>query len=215
MLEPLLSLHFVAIALIIIVLSTTVALLCAYLHRQLLQVFAGEWLHEHVYCPTTRTFILLVMTLLLFPLMNEDVDYAQVGQLFLSREYLTNMLNILLVSGLVITFVPLLNHPALAMPILGCIATAILFHHYFAQFPGTEPDWIPGIAATIKILVLISILFWLGQMLIEQLACYFDQRFFVTGSKEIVTDIVYLILQIPVMLAYAAGLQASVAVTNP
>lgn len=210
MLDPLLSLHFIAITLIIIVLSIAVALSCAFLHRQLLQVIAGEWLHEHVYCPTARTAILVIMTLMLFPLMVEGVGYDQVSSLFISREYLTNMLNILLVSGLAITFLPLLNHPAFAMPLLGCIATAILFQHYFTLFAGKEPVWIPGVAAMIKIVILVAVLYWLGNALIDHLATYLDHRFLVTGSKEIVTDIVYLILQIPVMLAYAAGLQASV-----
>lgn len=206
MLDIFFSLQFVWISCVIIVLSIVIGFFCAFLHSQLLQVTAGEWLVEHIYCPVTKTLLLMCMTLLLFPLLVEGIEYQQVMELFITREYLTNMMNILLVSSLIFTFFPLLNHPAAAMPLLGCIAIAILLNSYL-YIPGQQDiNFLPDIASFWKILFLIIISYWANRWIIDQVSSYIDHRFIVSGSKTMVSDISYLILQIPVMLAYAHSL---------
>jgi len=216
MLDILFSFQFVWIALIIILLSTGVAILCVYLHAHLLQVIAGTWLTDHIYCPVVKTMILVIMTLLLFPLMVQQADYSQVFNVFVEREYLTQMLNILFVSGLLISFIPLLQHPAMAMPLLGCIATAILFNSYFSVRLPQEVALLPDFTALLKILLLMFAIYWLNRWIIDQFSSYIDHRFIITGSRELVADIAYLILQIPVMLAYAhsLNLQNSISATT-
>ncbi len=206
MLDIFFSLQFVWISCLIIALSIAIGFFCVYLHSQLLQLPAGEWLVEHIYCPVTKTLILMCMTLLLFPLLVEGVAYSQVMDLFVSREYITNMLNILMVSGLIFTFFPLLNHPAVSMPLLGCIAIAILLNSYFNLATQQDINFLPDAASFWKILILIIASYWANRWIIEQVSSYIDHRFIVSGSRTMVSDISYLILQIPVMLAYAHSL---------
>jgi hypothetical protein len=206
MLDIFFSLQFIWISCLIIGLSIVIGFFCAYLHSHLLQVTAGEWLVEHIYCPITKTIILMCMTLLLFPLIVKGSDYQQVMDLFVERQYLTNMMNILMVSGLIFSFFPLLNHPAVAMPVLGCIATAILLNSYFTLTPDQVVSFIPDLSNLFKILILITLTYWLNRWIIDKVSTYIDQRFIVSGSKTMVSDVSYLILQIPVMLAYAQSL---------
>ncbi len=126
--------------------------------------------------------------------------------LFVERQYLTNMMNILMVSGLIFSFFPLLNHPALAMPVLGCIATAILLNSYFALTAEQVVNFIPDLHTLMKILALIIATYWANRWIIDKVSSYIDDRYIVTGSKTMVSDVSYLILQIPVMLAYAQSL---------
>ncbi len=206
MLDIFFSLQFIWICCLIAALSIAIGFFCAYLHSHLLQVSAGEWLVEHIYCPITKTLILMCMTLLLFPLIVETADYQQVMDLFVERQYLTNMMNILMVSGLIFTFFPLLNHPAVAMPVLGCIATAILLNSYFTLSSEQVVSFVPGFRNLLKILVLITLSYWANRWIIDRVSSYIDHRYMVTGSKTMVSDVSYLILQIPVMLAYAQSL---------
>ena len=200
------SLQFAWISMFIFALSIGVAFLCARLHQQLLQVFAGEWLVQHIYCPLLRILVLVAMTLLLFPTMVSTTSYSDLTGLFMDQAYLTNMVNILMVTGLLITFLPLLNHPAVAFPTMGCIATAILFNRYFNP-TGTENfSLLPLPGQAVKILVITIVVYWLGRWMIQHLSTYFDRRYIVSGSKVVVTDIVYMVMQIPVMLSYAQGL---------
>ncbi len=206
MLDIFFSLQFIWISCLIVALSIAIGFFCAYLHSHLLQVTAGEWLVEHIYCPITKTLILMCMTLLLFPLIVEGANYQQVMGLFVERQYLTNMMNILMVSGLIFSFFPLLNHPALAMPVLGCIATAILLNSYFALTAEQVVNFIPDLHTLMKILALIIATYWANRWIIDKVSSYIDDRYIVTGSKTMVSDVSYLILQIPVMLAYAQSL---------
>ena len=207
MLDAILSLHFIAITLIIVLLSGLVALLCGYLHRHLLQVFAGEWLTDHIYCPAVRTSLLVIMTLLLFPIMVEPAGYGDVKALFLTQDYLTNLLNILFVTGLLSSFIPGLRHPALAMPLRACIASAILLQQYYSDSPPETLGWLPDVAGAIKVMVLIILLGWLVSAAIDPVSTAIDHYFLVSGSKLMVSDTLYLIAQTPIMLAYAGNVQ--------
>ena len=206
MFDILFSLQFVWITLVIVILSVAAAFVCAHLHHHLLQAFAGEWLTQHIYCPLIRICILVCMTLLLFPMMVSSASYGEMAALFTDQAYLTRMVNTLMVSGLLLTFFPLLQHPALSMPIMGVIATAILFHRFYNNLLPGSLTLVPAAGDGIKILVLMIGVYWVGRWLIEQLSTYVDHRFIVTGSRLVITDIVYLILQIPIMLAYANSL---------
>ena len=206
MFDILFSLQFVWITLLIVALSVAAAFVCARLHHHLMQAFAGEWLTQHIYCPLIRICILVCMTLLLFPMMVESASYRDMAGLFTDQAYLTRMVNILMVSGLLLTFFPLLQHPALSLPIMGIIATAILFHRFFHDLLTETFTVLPAVGDGIKILLLLIGIYWLGRWLIGQLSTYVDHRFIITGSRVVITDIVYLILQIPIMLAYANSL---------
>lgn len=206
MFEILFSFKFIWIALLIMLLSTSVAFLCIFLHRHFLYIPTAEWLSEHIYCPLIRVLLLMLMAFLLFPLMLEQITYSQLLELFFKKDFLINMVNILFFSGLIFSFIPVLNHPALGIPILGCIATALFYLHQIAIPANIEFDWVPSGGAFINIIFLMIITHMLGKWMSDSVSSWIDQKFIVIQSKNLVTDVNYLIFQMPVILAYGQSL---------
>lgn len=206
MFDILFSFNFVWISAVIIVLSTAVAYICIFLNKQFLYITAAEWLTEHVYCPVAKVLLLMLMAFLLFPLMIESTSYSQLFQLFFKPDFLINMLNILFFSSLLFTFLPGLNHPAFAMPILGCIATGLLFMHQVAIPAQIDFSWLPDGSAFLRIVFLMILTYMISHWMNETVSQWVDLKFMVTESKNLITDINYLIFQMPVVLAYGQSL---------
>ncbi len=206
MFDILFSFNFVWIAALIIVLATAIAYFCLFLHRHLLYIPAAEWLTEHIYCPIIRVFLLILMAFLLFPLMFENISYSQLFQLFFQPNFLINMINILFLSSLIFSFIAILNHSAVAMPILSCIATGLFFQHQLAIPAQLEFSWITSGSVFGKILLWMILTYMLSSWLSETISEWIDLRFMVTDSKNLITDINYFVLQIPIVLVYGQSL---------
>lgn len=206
MLEILFSLTFLAIVLLIILLSIGVGYACAWIHKHLMYASAGEWLVEHIYCPLARVLLLIFCAFLLFPLIHSSTGYKDLLTVFFLQDFLINLVNILFAGSLIISFLPILNHPSVALPILSCITIALLFQHHLALPRGIELSWISDIAVVGKMLLIAVITGLAARWLNREIAEWVDNRFIVTGSIAMVADINYLILQIPIVLAYGASL---------
>jgi len=211
MFDILLSFQFLGICLLIIALSTALAYACILLHKQLLYIAAAEWLMEHIYCPLAKVLILMLMAFLLFPMIFIDISYTQLVQLFLQSSFLISMLNILFFSSLLFTFIPILRHAAIAMPVQGCIATGLLFLHQIAIPAQLDFNWLPSATAAGNILFLMLLTHLISRWLNNRVSEWVDLRYIVTGSKALITDINHLIFQIPVVLAYGKGLTLQLA----
>ena len=208
MLNSLFSLQFVWIALLITILSILLALLCAFLLNLLLTFAPGEWLLEHAYCPLAKALLLLFMAFLLFPLIVKSSSYSELAGLFMQADSVINMLNILFVSSLLLSFLPGLSHPALALPLLGCISIGLIFMHQVAIPLLPEVSWIPSFAASFGIVALIVLSHLLTRWLTPRISGWADYHFNIADSKTLISDINYLILQMPILLAYGHSLQS-------
>ena len=116
------------------------------------------------------------------------------------------MVNILFLSSLIFSFITIFNQSATAMPILSCIATGLFYQHQVAIPAQVEFSWVPTGSAFGKIVVWIILTYFLSRWLSETISKWIDLRFMVTESKNLVTDISYLVLQMPVILAYGQSL---------
>ena len=208
MLEILFSLTFLAIVLLIIVLSVGIGYGCALIHKHLMYSSAGEWLVEHIYCPLARVLLLITCAFLLLPLIHTTTSYGDLLTVFFLQDFLINLVNILFASSLIISFLPVLNHPSVALPILSCIAITLLFQHHLASPRGIELNWVSDIAVIGKMLFIAIATGLAARWLNREIAEWADNKFIVTGSISMVSDINYLILQIPIVLAYGASLAA-------
>ncbi|MDJ0832327.1 MAG: hypothetical protein QNJ69_02325 [Gammaproteobacteria bacterium] len=206
MLDIIFSLKFLWIAMVIILLSIALAFACAKLHQQLEGIALGDWLFDHVYCPISKVLLLILMAFLLFPLILPSSDYPGLLALFQQPDFLINMINILFVSSLLLSFLPVLSHPALAMPLLGCIAFGIFYLHQVVLPQAIDISWVPGLSASVKLIALVIGCYLLCRWLNLQISQWVDDRFLVTGSIRLVSDINYLIFQTPVVLAYGHSL---------
>ncbi len=211
MLDIFFSLQFIGISLVIILLSIALAFGCARLQQQLQHMALADWLFEHIYCPVGKVLVLIVMAFLLFPMILPDSNYRSLLGLFQQQDFLINMVNILFVSSLLVSFLPGLRHPALAMPLLGIIAFAIFFLHQAVLPAGLDVSWMPGIPVILKLGALVFGCYLLCNWLNLQISQWIDYRFIVDGSIELVSDINYLIFQIPIVLAYGHSLAAQLA----
>lgn len=208
MLNNLFSLQFAWIALLITILSILLALLCAFLPKLLVTFAPGEWLLEHAYCPLAKGLLLLFMAFLLFPLIVESSSYSGLAGLFMQADSVITILNILFVSSLLLSFLPGLRHPALALPLLGCIAIGLIFLHRVAIPLLPEVSWVPSFAASFGIVVLIVLSHLLTRWLTPRISMWADYHFNIADSKALISDISYLILQMPILLAYGHSLQS-------
>ncbi len=206
MLDIIFSLKFLWIAMVIILLSIALAFACAKLHQQLEGIALGDWLFDHVYCPISKVLLLILMAFLLFPLILPSSDYPGLLALFQQPDFLINMINILFVSSLLLSFLPVLSHPALSMPLLGCIAFGIFYLHQVVLPQAIDISWVPGLSASVKLIALVIGCYLLCRWLNLQISQWVDDRFLVTGSIRLVSDINYLIFQTPVVLAYGHSL---------
>ena len=210
MLDILLSLHFLWILVVIMLLSTGMAYACVWLHKQLLYIASGEWLTEHIYCPLAKVLLLMAFAFLLYPLVYISITYSDLLKLFIKQDFLLNMLNILFVASIILAILPLLNHPAIAMPLLSCIALMLIFKHQTMLPQQLQVELIPDLWLSIKLLVLMVLSYLLSRWLTQHLSQWIDYRYNVIGSKSLVSDSSYLILQMPVMLAYGQYLQLQI-----
>lgn len=207
MLDILFSLQFVWISIVIILLSTALAFLCSFLHKQLLYISSGEWLIEHIYCPVAKLLMLILIAFILTPLIINSISYSDLLMLFIKKHFLINMVNVLFVTSLVLAFLPVLNHPAVAMPVLGCMATALFILHQVALPDGLEIELIPSMSTAIKLLTLMLISYLICRWLTQHFSLWIDFHYNIIGSKALVSDSSHLILQMPVMLAYGHSLK--------
>ncbi len=209
MFDILFSFNFIWIAIVIIFLSVALAFFCVFLHRHFLYITVAEWLTEHIYCPIGRVLLLMTMAFLLYPLIISGSDYAQLWGLFSQQPFIINMLNILFVAGLLFSFLPIVNHPAIGMPLLGCIAFGLLFKHQYASVQPIDFNWFLAPVDVLKLIALMLATYWLARWLNRVLSEWVDLKFMVSDSKNLISDINYLILQIPVVLAYGHALVLS------
>ncbi len=200
------SFQFIFLTFFIILLSTGLALFCAWLNKKLHHINLGHWLMEHVYCPLGKTVILIIIMLLLFPVIDMRLNYNQLLTQLYEHNFLSSMTNILFVSGLILSFVPVLSHPAITMPLLGCITTGLVFAHLYRIPAHIDISWIPEGETLLKIIIIIMITYFICRWLNENISLWVNQKFNVSGSSGLVSDINYLIFQIPVVLAYATTL---------
>ncbi len=206
MFDILFSFSFIWIALVIAVLSLALSYFCFFLQHHFQAVILAEWLSEHVYCPLLRVFLIMVMAFLLYPLMMPDSDYEQLAGLFLEHKFLVNMLNILFLASLLFSFLPLLSHPAIGLPLLSCIATGIFFKHQYALPHGLEFHAIPSPLIAVKIIALMLLSYWITGWMNRRIAQWLDLKLMLSDSENLVADINYLIFQMPIVLAYGQGL---------
>jgi len=206
MFDILLSFSFIWIALVIILFSFGLAYLCFFLQQHFLYVAVAEWLTEHIYCPLLRVMLIMLMAFLLYPLMIPASNYDQLASLFSEHGFLINMLNLLFLASLLFSFLPLVSHPAIGLPLLSCIATGIFFKHQYAIPHGLEFDgWLAPLIA-LKIIALMLLSYWITGWLNRKIANWVDFRFMLRDSENLIADINYLVFQLPIVLAYGQGL---------
>ena len=116
-----------------------------------------------------------------------------------------DIVNILFFAGLLLAFVPLVNHPVFALPIQSLLTIALVFHWQYRDSVDSAVLF-PSLATLLKIAAYMLLAWLVTRELSIPIARGIDRRLVVSGSLRLVSDTIYMLLQIPVMLIYCSYL---------
>lgn len=184
--------------------------LCFYLLYQAREVDTTIWILEHVLCPIMRILVLLIVVSQVYPIIDINSTSLDLWRALGQQNQFRDLVNILFVAGLLLAFIPVLNHPVFALPLQSIFTIALVFHWQYMDSIASLVLF-PSIATILKIIVYMTVAYFVTRELSIPLSRWFDRRFVVAGSVRLVADAIYMVLQIPVMLIYCSFLKQQIA----
>ena len=179
---------------------------CFYLLYQAREVDTTVWILEHIACPIMRITVLLIVVSQVYPVIDENSTSLDFWRALGQQNQFRDIVNILFIAGLLMAFIPLVNHPVFALPLQSIFTIALIFHW---QYQGSIASLVlfPSAATILKIVAYMMLAYYVTRALSITLSRWVDRRLVVSGSIRLVSDAVYMVLQIPVMLIYCGFLQ--------
>ena len=116
------------------------------------------------------------------------------------------LINVLFFGGLALSFLPVVSHPVIALPVQSLLTVALVFHSQYANTVAASDLW-PSVLTTLKILAYMSVAYFFTREVAVRLSRWVDRQLHVSGSLLLVSDAIYLLLQIPVILFYCHSLR--------
>ena len=179
--------------------------LCFYLLYKVHEVEMTTWILEHVLCPLMRIVVLLIVVSQVYPLIDQSLDSLHFWHILGQQNQLRDMVNILFIAGLLLAFIPLVNHPLFMLPLQSMFTIALVFHwQYFDS--GATLSLFPSAWTIVKIVLYMLLAWFAVREFSGPLSRLIDDRFHISGSIRLVSDSIYMVLQIPVMLFYGSFL---------
>lgn len=176
-----------------------------YLLQKARETDSMVWYVEQVVCPLLRVILLIIVVSQVYPAIDPQYTSLDFWRNFGNRQQFQDVVNILFFGGLLLSFVPVLNHPVFALPIQGMLTIALVFHW---QYGGQSISLFPSLATLLKITGYMLLAWLITRELGIPLARRVDRWLEVSGSIRLVSDTLYMLLQIPVMLFYGSYLTA-------
>lgn len=184
--------------------------LCFYMLYQAREVGSTLWILEHIICPIIRIIVLLIVISQVYPFINGNSTSLDFWQTLGEQNHFSEIVNILFIAGLLLAFIPIVNHPVFSLPLQSTFTIALVFHW---QYLGDIDDLVlfPSTATILKIIAYMALAYYVTRELSIPLSRWLDRRLVVTGSIRLVSDSIYMVLQIPVMLIYCSFLKQQLA----
>jgi len=179
---------------------------CFYLLRKTSDVGPTVWILEHVICPILRILALLIIVSLIYPNLAPDTTAADYWSVLVHEQNINHAINILFFGSLLLAFIPFAGHPVFALPLQGCLSIALVFNWQYSVVLERAPQFIPPITDLMKIVLYLIAAYFVTSKSSVLLSRWIDKKLVISGSIRLVSDSIYLVLQIPVMLMYCAFL---------
>ncbi len=179
-----------------------------YLLHKARQTDTLVWYAEHVLCPLLRVILLLIVVSQVYPAIDSETTSLDFWRHLGERQQLQDIVNILFFGGLLLAFIPFVNHPVFALPMLSMLTIALVFHW---QYGADSPSLWPSLLTLLKIVAYMLLAWLITRELGIRLSRKIDRWLVVSGSIRPLTDSLYMLLQIPVMLIYGGYLAAQTA----
>ena len=183
--------------------------LCYWLLHKAHDVDSSLWILEHIVCPIIRVIVLLIIVSLVYPTIDDASTSLEFWQVLGQQDQFNNLINILFIAGLLMAFLPVLSHPVLALPIQSMLTIALVFSWQNAD-NGQAVTLMPSMATLLKIFGYMLMAYFVTRESSILASRWADRRFALDGSIRLISDAIYLVLQIPVMLIYCSYLKAQV-----
>jgi len=179
--------------------------LCFYLLYKVHEVEMTSWILEHVLCPLMRIAVLLIVVSQVYPVIDENLGSLDFWRILGQQNQLRDIVNILFLAGLMLAFIPLVNHPVFALPLQSMFTIALVFHwQYIDSLPALV--LFPSLWTIVKIILYMLLAWYATKEFSGPMSRLIDRQFHVDGSIRLVSDSIYMVLQIPVMLIYCGFL---------
>lgn len=179
--------------------------LCFYLLRKAQDSGSMVWFLEHIFSPLLRVIVLLIVVSQVYPVIDGQSTSLDFWRNLGQQQQFRDIVNILFFAGLLLAFVPIADHPVFALPIQSVLTIALVFHWQY-QHSADTITLIPSIATLLKIAAYMLLAWLATRELSIPIARWVDRRLAVSGSLRLVSDTIYMLLQIPVMLIYCSYL---------
>ena len=176
-------------------------MLCFWLIYHAREVDSPVWILEQVVCPIIRIVVLLIVVAQVYPVIDVNSNSVEFWKMLGQKGLFNDLLNILFVAGLLLSFIPLVNHPVFALPIQSMLTIAVVFNWQYAD-AAFAPQLLPSLATALKIFGWMLLAYFVTRESSIYLSRRIDRRLALDGSIRLVSDAIYLVLQIPVMLIY-------------
>ncbi len=180
--------------------------ICYWLLYQSREVDSTLWLLQHILCPIVRIIVLFIVVSQVYPVLDSSYSSADFWRVLSQQGQFNDLLNILFFVGLLMAFIPLVNHPVLALPIQSSLTIALVFHWQYAASI-TSLQLLPSLATIAKIIAYMLLAYFATREASTHLSRWIDRKLVVSGSIRLVSDAIYVVLQIPVMLIYLSFLK--------
>ncbi len=171
-----------------------------------------DWIVVHVLSPVLRIISLIIAVSLVFPILFTDSSFTALWQMLLQQNHFNNLLNSLFFASLLMSFLPILGHPMVSLPAQSCLAIAVLFDWFFSN-RSVDMIWFPDWLNLLKLALAMIIILVVGYQAATYLAKRIDEAYHLVGSVQLVADVVYLPLLVPVMLIYGNWLKLQLPLT--
>jgi hypothetical protein len=175
--------------------------LCLWLLHKAQEVHSSVWILEQVACPIIRILVLLFVISLIYPVIDTQSSSLQFWKMLAQQGQLNDLINILFFAGLLLAFIPLVSHPVFALPTQSVLTIALVFSWQYADVSAAL-QLLPSLSTLVKITIYMLLAYFLTRESSIHLSRWLDRRFAIEGSIRLISDAIYLVLQIPVMLIY-------------
>ena len=184
--------------------------LCDYLINKTRNIESTRWILEHIICPIIRILVLITIVSQIYPAISVNVDSFDFWRIVFEQKNINHAINILFLASLALAFLPIVNHPIFALPIQSSLTIALVFNRRFATQIETAITFIPDLATSVKILGFTAVGYFVTREISISLSRWLDELLIINGSIRLVSDAIYLVLQIPVMLIYCQSLKRQI-----
>ena len=181
--------------------------LCFFLIYRTREAPAPRWAMENLLCPLLRILVLLIVVSQVYPAIDANSSSADFWRTLAQQDQLRDLVNLLFFGGLLLAFVPVVNHPVFALPLLSMLTIALVFHWQYID-AAVLVSLFPSLATLLKIFIYMLIAYFVTREASIHLSRPADRHFSIEGSIRFISDAIYLVLQIPVMLIYCGYLKS-------